>query len=258
LCIELICGRITGRQKDRKATKEESMHETRRWVAACAVALLVAGGAPRAQQDDPDRTIAGGGVTVKGWQGKTDPAGSTSNKQGLTINDAKFAPEGDGFRVTTGAAGLYWNPANAGKGDYSVRATFTEARQTYNHPHPFGVFIAGSQLETDHPNALYCAAYRNGNYLVRGFSHGKPFQVIPKVAPHEAVKKAGGPDEQVVQDVALQVRGDRVECVINGAVVWSGSRADVVGEGRLASTDGIAGIRVSHNSDALVTNFSVK
>jgi hypothetical protein len=227
-------------------------------AAVCAAALLVAAAVGAGAQDDPDRKVAGGGVTVKGWQGKTDPAGSTSNKQGLTINDSKFAPEGNGFRVTTGAAGLYWNPANTGKGDYSVRATFTEPKQTYNHAHPFGVFIAGSQLDSDQPNALYCAAYRNGNYLVRGFSGGKPFQVIPKVAAHEAVKKAGGPDEQVVQEVGLNVRGDRVECVINGAVVWSGSKADVTGDGRLASTDGIAGIRVSHNSDAIVTNFSVK
>jgi hypothetical protein len=227
-------------------------------AVVCAAALLVSASVLVGAQDDPDRKVAGGGVTVKGWQGKTDPAGSTSNKQGLTVKDSKFAPEGNGFRVTTGAAGLYWNPANAGKGDYSVRATFTEPKQTYNHAHPFGVFIAGSQLDSDQPNALYCAAYRNGNYLVRGFSGGKPFQVIPKVAAHEAVKKAGGPDEQVVQEVALSVRGDRVACEINGTVVWSGSKADVTGEGKLTSTDGVAGIRVSHNSDALVTNFSVK
>lgn len=227
-------------------------------AAVCAATLLVSATVVLRAQDDPDRKVAGGGVTVKGWQGKTDPAGSTSNKQGLTINDSKFAPEGNGFRVATGAAGLYWNPANVGKGDYSVRATFTEPKQTYNHPHPFGVFIAGSQLDSDQANALYCAAYRNGNYLVRGFSGGKPFQVIPKVAAHEAVKKAGGPDEQVVQEVGWNVRGDRIECVINGTAVWSGSKSDVIGAGKLASTDGIVGIRVSHNSDALVTNFGVK
>ncbi len=233
------------------------MRVTSASAIVCAASLLVSGGVALRAQDDPSRKVAGGGITVKGWQGRTDPAGSASNKEGLTVKDSRFAPDGNGFRVTTGAAGLYWNPANVGKGDYSVRATFTEPKQTYNHPHPLGIFIAGSQLDSDQPNALYCAAYRNGNYLVRGFSGGKPFQVIPKVAAHEAVKKAGEPDEQVVQEVGLNVRGDRIECVINGAVVWSGSKADVTGEGRLPSTDGIAGIRVAHNSDALVTNFSV-
>jgi hypothetical protein len=41
--------------------------------------------------------------------------------------------------------------------------------------------------------------------------------------------------------------------VINGATVWGATKADLGG----ASLDGQAGIRVSHNSDALVTNFAV-
>jgi hypothetical protein len=45
--------------------------------------------------------------------------------------------------------------------------------------------------------------------------------------------------------------------VINGTAVWAGTRADVTGAGKLASTDGIVGIRVSHNSDALVTGFGI-
>ena len=209
---------------------------------------------PAAQgQTDADRKVAGGGVTAKGWQGKAD----SGNRQGLTVNDSKFAPEGSGFRLTTGPAALYWNPANAGKGDYSVKATFTEPKQSYNHPHPFGVFIGGSALDTDAPNALYCVAYRNGNYIVRGFSGGKRFDVVAKPVPHDAVKKAAGPEAEVVQDVSLNVKGDKLECVINGTAVWSGTKADVTGAGKLPSTDGITGIRVSHNSDAVVSNFAL-
>ncbi len=66
---------------------------------------------PAAQQD-ADRKVAGGGVTAKGWQGKAD----AGNKQGLTVADSKFANEGSGFRVTTGPAAIYWNPANAAQG----------------------------------------------------------------------------------------------------------------------------------------------
>ncbi len=36
-----------------------------------------------------------------------------------------------------------------------------------------------------------------------------------------------------------------------------GTKADVTGEGKLKSTDSVAGIRVSHNSDAVVTGFAV-
>jgi hypothetical protein len=214
---------------------------------------LVQVGASAQEAQDADRKVAGGGVTVPGWKGKED----TGNKQGLTVKDSKFAPEGKAFRLVTGPAGLYWSDKNAAKGDYSVKATFTEAKQNYNHPHPFGVFIAGEALDSGAANALYCAAYRNGNYIVRGFSGGKRFDVVAKPAPHDAVKKAAGPDAEVVQEVGWNVKGDSLECVVNGTAVWKGTKADVTGPGKLTTTDGIAGIRVSHNSDALVTGFAV-
>src|SRR5687767_7479890 len=134
-----------------------------RFAHASAVAIAVALFIPVVQAQDADRKVAGGGVTVKGWQGKVD----AGNKQGLTINDSKFSPEGSGFHISTGAAGIYWNPSNAAKGDYTVKATFKEPKQTINHPHPYGVFIAGKNLDSDKPSYLYCVAYRDGTYIVR-------------------------------------------------------------------------------------------
>jgi hypothetical protein len=229
------------------------MRVAKAFAVGLSVATLIYAFPAAQAPPDADRKVAGGGVSVKGWQGKED----AGNKQGLTVNDSKFAPEGSGFRVTTGPAGLYWSPANTAKGDYSVKATFTEPKQTYNHPHPFGVFIGGADLDSGAPSALYCAAYRNGNYIVRMFSGGKRVDVVGKPVANDAVKKAATPDTEVVQEVAWNVRGDKVECLVNGTAVWSGTKADVTGPGKLASTDGIAGIRVSHNSDALVTNFAI-
>jgi hypothetical protein len=221
-------------------------------IGALVIGLSHGIGAAREQQET-DRGVEGGGVTVPGWKGKED----AGNRQGLTVKDSKFAPEGNGYRLVTGPAGLFWSDSNTATGDYSVEATFTEARQGYTHPHPYGVFIAGRALDTDTPSALYCVAYRNGTYLVRGFSGGKRFDVVPKPAPHDAVKKAASPEGEVVQEVRWNVRGDALECVINGTPVWTGTKADVTGPGKLASTDGVAGIRVSHNSDALITEFQL-
>jgi len=224
-------------------------------IVAGAAALIIwaipAKPAARGQQD-ADKKVAGGGVTVKGWTGKVD----SGNRQGLAITDSKLAPEGSSMRLMTGAAALYWNPANVGKGDFSVKATFDEAKQPYNHPHPYGVFIGGKGLDGDQPQALYCAAYRSGNYIVRGFSGGKPFGIVQKPSPNDAIAK-GAADAPVKQEVTMRVSGDKVECTVNGASVWSATKADVTGEGKLDSTDGITGIRVSHNSDALVSGFAV-
>jgi hypothetical protein len=224
-------------------------------IVAGAAALIIwaipAKPAARGQQD-ADKKVAGGGVTVKGWTGRVD----SGNRQGLAITDSKLAPEGSGKRLMTGAAALYWNPANVGKGDFSVKATFDEAKQPYNHPHPYGVFIGGKGLDGDQPQALYCAAYRSGNYIVRGFSGGKPFGIVQKPTPNDAIAK-GAADAPVKQEVTMRVSGDKVECTVNGASVWSATKADVTGAGKLDSTDGITGIRVSHNSDALVSGFAV-
>ena len=224
-------------------------------IVAGAAALIIWGipAKPAARgQQDADKKVAGGGVTVKGWTGKVD----SGNRQGLAITDSKLAPEGSSMRLMTGAAALYWNPANVGKGDFSVKATFDEAKQPYNHPHPYGVFIGGKGLDSDQPQALYCAAYRSGNYIVRGFSGGKPFGIVQKPSPNDAIAK-GAADAPVKQEVTMRVSGDKVECTVNGASVWSATKADVTGAGKLDSTDGITGIRVSHNSDALVSGFAV-
>jgi len=222
-------------------------------VAGLVSTGFVRGALSAQEAQDADRKVAGGGVTVPGWKGKED----AGNKQGLTVKDSKLAPEGKGFRLVTGPAGLYWSDKNVAKGDYSVKATFTEPKQAFNHPHPYGVFIGGENLDGDTRNALYCAAYRNGNFIIRGFNAGKRFDVVPKPVPNDAVKKAAGPDAEVVQEVGWNVKGDKLECVVNGTAVWSGTKADVTGDGKLTSTDGITGIRVSHNSDAMVTGFAV-
>src|SRR5918995_5147073 len=128
-----------------------------RLIYASVIAIAIAVPAALVAQDkDADRKVAGGGITVKGWQGKVD-AGAA--KKGLTINDSKFAGDDKTLNVAAGPAASYWNPANTVKGDYTVKATFTEPKVSTGHPHPYGIFIGGSKLDTDQHNLLYCAAY---------------------------------------------------------------------------------------------------
>lgn len=222
-------------------------------VLSALLVLLVAGDA---RGQDSARTVAGGGVFVSGWTGRIDANEVTA---GQKLENAKFVAEGSGFRITTGPAVTYWNPANRAAGDYTVRATFTEANYMglNNHPHPYGIVVAGNDLGTEQQTYLYCAAYGNGNFIVRGFGPA-PFRVNgQRGEPNAAVNKAAGKGSSVTQEIAVSVRGDRVECAINGTVVGSYPKADVVGAGKLKSTDGVYGLRFGHNTDAAVTGFSV-
>ena len=202
---------------------------------------------------DTAHKVANGGIRGAGWQGRPDPGTGA-------VADASLDVKGSDMEVHTGPAMLYWNPANKGTGDYTVSATFTEPKymSSNDHPHPYGVFIAGSNLDSaDKITALYCAAYGRGTFIVRGFAP-TVFNVNGRGgSPNDAVHKAAGRGESVEQTVALSVKGDKVECAINGTVVGSYAKSDVVGAGKLTTTDGIVGIRVAHNVDVNVKDFKV-
>jgi hypothetical protein len=219
---------------------------------ALALLVPVVHGAPA---QDANRAVPGGGITAQGWSGKVD---ANEEKNGQTVNNAKLAQEGNVLQVTTGPAVTYWNPANKATGNYTVKATFKEAKymNLNTHPHPYGIVIAGNDMGTAQQSYLYCAAYGNGNFIVRGFGPDA-FQMNGRGAPGASVNKAAGPGEPVTQEIAVSVKGDRVECAINGAVVAGFSKADLVTAGKLKSTDGVYGIRFAHNTDATVTGLTM-
>jgi hypothetical protein len=72
-----------------------------------------------------------------------------------------------------------------------------------------------------------------------------------------AVHKAAAKGDEVSQEVAMSVKGDEVTCSINGTVVGTYKKADLVTAGKLKSTDGVYGIRMAHNTEAIVTGFSM-
>lgn len=231
-----------------------------RYVGALTLALLALMLLPPANfsqggQMEASRGVAGGGISVAGWTGKID---AKEEAAGLTLNSAKFAKEGDALHVVTGPAVTYWNPANKATGNYTVKATFKEPKymNLNSHPHPYGIVIGGNDLGTDKQSYLYCAAYGNGRFIVRGFGP-EPFQMNARGAEDPAVNKAAGVGEPVTQEIALSVKGDKVECSINNKVVASYDKSALVTDGKLKSTDGVYGLRFAHNTEALVTGLTV-
>ena len=224
--------------------------------AICISTLLLAATSFAYGQDETSRAVAGGGVSVPGWTGKID---ANEESGGKTLNDAKLTKEGDTLHITTGPAVTYWNPANKVSGDYTVKATFTEPKymNLNSHPHPYGIVVAGNDMGTPDQSFLYCAAYGNGTFIVRGFGPA-PFQLNGRRAEaNAAVHKAAAVGEPVTQEIAISVKGGRVECAINGSVVAGYDKSALVTAGKLKSTDGVYGIRAAHNTDLLVSHLSV-
>ena len=223
---------------------------------AVAIAATIAVPAISAAQD-ASRAVAGGGISVAGWMGKVD---ANEAQRGGKIEDTKLVTMGPGVHVTTGPAAVYWNTANTASGNYTVEATFTEREYMglNDHPHPYGLFIGGNDMGTDNQSLLYCAAYGNGSFIVRGFGPAA-FQLNGRRGEtNDAVNKAASKGQAVTQKIAMRVSADKVECLINDKVVGTYPKSDVVAAGKLKSTDGVYGLRFGHNTDAHVAGLTKK
>ena len=230
-------------------------------IALAAVVLLPSLGAAqgRGGMEETTHKIAGGGITAPGWMGALD-----AGANGLSVDDAKLSMDGNVLHVTTGPAITYWNPANKASGDYTVKATFTEPKymNLNSHPHPYGIMIGGNDLGTPNASFVYCEAYGNGRFIVRGIAPGAPsrgssFYLNGQGEANPAVHKAAGPGQPVTQEIAMSVKGDKVECSINGTVVGSYDKSAVVGANKLKSLDGVYGIRFAHNTEGTVSGLTV-
>jgi hypothetical protein len=214
------------------------------------LSALVAMSAPAlAQSSDPDKNVAGG-VTAKGWTGRTDRANQK-------IENTKFADMGGGFHVTAGPHAIYWNPANTAKMEakgYTVKGTFGQVKASA-HPEAYGLFIGGSDLAGPNQNYLYFVVRQDGRYMIRHRYH-EDVHTLADWTPHPSVKAmdAGG---KATNELAISVGPEKTSFMVNGAEVTSLPTPQLVGPQKLESTSGLYGIRVGHNLEVHVGGFGM-
>ena len=211
-------------------------------------------GGPGSPTVEASRAVTDGGIKIPGWNGRVDAA---EEKAGMTLDAALLVEEGQTLHVTTGPATSYWKTESTASGDFTVKATFNEPKymNLNSHPHPYGVFIGGNDMGTPSQTELYCAAFGNGKFIVRGFGP-EPFRMNGFLGESNAViHKAAGRGRPVTQDISLSVRGDKVVCSFNGSIVASYNKNALVGSGKLKSTNGYYGLRFAHNTDVFVSGL---
>jgi len=181
----------------------------------------------------------------QGWKMRVDHSASASDPDGT--GNIIFVTSGSGFHATNPAAAVYWNPANAATGNYTLQGTFTLMKPS-GHVNYYGLVFGGSGLEGAEQSYTYFLVAQNGTWLVKKMNGASAVGVLPKT-PNDAVKK---PDDTGKSTNALEVRvgAANVDFVVNGAVVKSMPRADV-------KTDGTYGIRVNHLLEVQIDGFGV-
>ena len=178
---------------------------------------------------DAARVVAGGGITVPGWTGKID---AQEEKAGQALNNAKLAKDGKGLHVTTGPAVTYWNPANKATGNYTVKATFNEPKymNLNDHPHPYGIVIAGNDLGTPTAELSLLRGLRQRHVHRPRLRPGAVPGERPRGEPNAAVHKAAGKDQPVTQEIASVGEGRQ------GRVLDQRHRRRQLRQGRRSST----------------------
>jgi hypothetical protein len=165
---------------------------------------------------------------------------------------------GSGFHATAGARAIYWRPGDVATGNYKVSATFTLTKAP-SHPEAYGLIFAGKDLAGPNENYIYFTLGGNGSYLIKHRAGDAETQIhtIQEWTPSDAIAKADASGKST-DKLEVVVGPQKIQYLINGKEVYSMDRAKAVGAGNmLTSTDGIAGIRVSHNLDVHIADFKI-
>jgi hypothetical protein len=222
-------------------------------VSVVAALLAISAGTLSAQGGDPDKLVSDGGVKVAGWTGRVDPRAAS---QGRKITEAKFISMGSGIHVTAGPAAIYWNPANAPTGNYSVGATFSQTKAS-THPEGYGLILSGRDLETPNQSYVYFLVRQDGKFLINHRANDSTVHKIVDWTANDAIK-AMDADGKATNALSVVVGADKLSFKVNGTEVHSLPRSVVDGGNEHAGTAGVVGIRVNHNLDVHISDFAVK
>jgi hypothetical protein len=183
--------------------------------------------------------------TPQGWKVRVDRSTSASDPDNTP--NLVFQAMGKGFHVKGGPAGTFWNPANAAKGNYTLKATFN-LQEPSSHPNYYGLVFGGSNLDAASQAYAYFVIAQNGMFQVRQRQGENVTNVVNRAA-HAAVRQ---PDASGKSSNTLEVRvaGDTVSYVVNGTVVHSGPKGSL-------TTDGLTGVRVNHVLDVHFEGFEL-
>ena len=188
---------------------------------------------------------------TKGWKLRADRSTSASDPD--AAGAIQFMAMGAGFHATNPQAAVFWNPANTAAGSYTLKGSFKLMKPS-GHTNFYGLVFGGADL--DGPKQAYTyflvgqdgtwvLKTRSGDEVVRG---SNPADVAPK-GTNAAVAKPGA-DGTSVNNLEVRVQADKVDYVVNGAVVHSTPKSAV-------RTDGVYGFRVNHQLEVMVEGLAV-
>lgn len=211
-----------------------------------ALGFLAVAAAPLAAQGynaaGADKKAPSAAPLPAGWTGRTD-------RENVKLSEAKFVTMGTGYHVTSGPSAIYWNPAHAVKGPFTLTASLTQTKAPA-HPEAFGVFFMGSKLNAPDQSYAYLLVRGDGKFLVNHRA-GKEIHKLIEWTENAAIKKADANGKSTNVITVDATKSDSLRMLVNGTQVAALPMSD------LGGPSGQVGLRVNHNLDVHVGEFTV-
>ena len=152
-----------------------------------------------------------------------------------------------GWHITTGPAGILYDPATTAQGTFAVESEmflFPDAggREGY------GVIFGGRNLEGPNQAYLYFLLRGDGSFIVKQRDGQSTETLVPWTRNDAVVPKAA--DSNVKNVLRVEVGEDAIAFYVNGTQVTTLPRDGL-------NCDGIVGLRVNHRVNLHVTSLNV-
>lgn len=178
----------------------------------------------------------------EGWLARTDHGGDG-------VEALQAMPPG--WHVTTGPAGIFYDPETRADGDFRVESTvFLFDPEGRNEG--FGVFIGGADLEGDGQAYTYLLIRADGSVIVKRRDGGETSTLLDWTK-HEAVVTwaARGEGAATAKNILfVESAGDDVIFGVNEQEVFRTARAG-------QHVDGVVGLRVNHGLNLHFSSLEV-
>jgi len=209
------------------------MRTSAKLATVALLALPLLGGSPLSAQGFPD-----------GWMVRAD-------RPDANLAELLFSDMPPGWHVTTGPAGILYNPGIRGGGRFAVDlevylfdpGTLREA---------FGMFVGGRDLAGDGQSYLYFLIREGGEFLIKT-RNGRNTSTVVEWTSHPAIRSFADVQEgESSQLNVLRVEaGEReVRFLVNGQEVTRIPRPGLI-------LDGVVGLRVNHRLNLHVSKLTV-
>lgn len=224
-----------------------------------AIAVVIPASAQNSEDVDwatvrPDpATPHGKNLAVpEGWQYRLDRPDADARlvaAEDADRSDIRFVNMTPGWHITTGPAAILYHPALTATGPFRAEAEY-HLFDPGQRNEAFGMFIGGSNLDSDDQSYLYFLVRKSGEFLIKRRS-GAGTTVVQDWTAHSAVvphtPELSGPATNVL---AVERGSDTLTFFVNGQEVAAVTRGDL-------PADGIVGLRVNHALNVHVSDLHV-